>query len=231
MSSSPFFQTNLVYIINLIKYQIMEEKKITEAQSLEIITEMIARSNVRRKLGNGNIMLLWGYLTVIVSALVWALVGVTHNGLWNWLWFLIWIIGGIATPIMARKQRIEQGTKTYVDTISDVIWSIIGYMAIVMTFTCLTFLLAGGKDSWSAMFVFALLGVGFAEAVQGIVVKEKSLIIGGSIGILAGVIMLAAIAGKVVLYINWVMPMFIAAFICMMIIPGHILNAKARKEK
>ena len=83
----------------------MEEKRITEVQSLEIITEMIARSNVRRKLGNGNIMLLWGYLTVAVSALVWTLLLVTKNPVWNWLWFLIWIIGGTVTPIMARKQR------------------------------------------------------------------------------------------------------------------------------
>ena len=51
--------TNLLVILNIlnqINFLIMEEKKITEAQSLEIITEMIARSNVRRQLGNGNIM-------------------------------------------------------------------------------------------------------------------------------------------------------------------------------
>lgn len=206
----------------------MEEKKITEAQSLEIITEMIARSNVRRQLGNGNIMLLWGYLTVVVSILVWTLVVITHNASWNWLWFLIWVIGGTVTPIMARKQRVEQGSKTYADTISNGIWSAVGYMAIVLTFTCLAFLLFGGKDSWSAMFVFALLGVGFAETISGIVIKEKSLIVGGGVGTLAGIIMLAAIAGKVVLYVNWVLPLFIVAFICMMIIPGHILNDKSK---
>ena len=209
----------------------MEEKRITEVQSLEIITEMIARSNVRRKLGNGNIMLLWGYLTVAVSALVWTLLLVTKNPVWNWLWFLIWIIGGTVTPIMARKQRTEEGHKTFIDTIINGIWSAIGYMAIAMTFTCLAFFFAGGKGCWSSMFVFALLGVGFAETIQGIVVKEKSLIVGGGIGTLGGVIMLAAIAGKVTLYVNWVLPLFIISFICMMIIPGHILNAKGKKIK
>ena len=209
----------------------MEEKRITEVESLEIITGMIERSKTRLSIGNGNIMLLWGYLSVAVAALVWTLIACTHNSAWNWLWFLIWIIGGIATPVMARKQRAAEGVKTYVDTISNGIWSMIGYMAIASTFICLAFLLFGGKDSWSSMFVFALLGVGFAESIQGVVIKEKSLVAGGCIGVLAGLIVLAAIAGKVDLYMNWVMPLFIVAFICMMIIPGHILNAKARKER
>lgn len=137
MRASPFFQRLIVYN--------MEEKRITEVQSLEIITEMIARSNVRRKLGNGNIMLLWGYLTVAVSALVWTLLLVTKNPVWNWLWFLIWIIGGTVTQIMARKQRTEEGHKTFIDTIINGIWSAIGYMAIAMTFTCLAFFLRAVK--------------------------------------------------------------------------------------
>lgn len=209
----------------------MEEKKITEAQSLEIITEMIARSNVRRQLGNGNIMLLWGYLSVAVAILVWSLLMCTHNVMWNWLWFLIWIIGGTATPIMARKQRAADGVKTYVDNISNGIWSTVGYMAIASTLICLAFLLFAGKDVWGMMIVFAMLGVGFAEAIQGIVIKEKPMIFGGWVGILAGLILMASLFGNIALQINWVIPLFITAFVCMTIIPGHILNAKARNEK
>lgn len=88
---------------------------------------MIARTKERYSLSNGNIMLMWGYLTVGISALVWVLLALTHNPAVNWLWFLIWIIGGIATPIMAKKEAVKKGVKTYTDKIIDRLWSIVGF--------------------------------------------------------------------------------------------------------
>lgn len=209
----------------------MEERDITSQESMAIINEMIERSKTRRFIGDGNILLLWGYLTVGVAALVWALLALTHHPAMNWLWYLIWIIGGIATPIMARKKRDKAGVKTYADRICDTVWSVVGFSAIALTFICLGFLLFGGKDAWSSMLMLPLLIVGFAEIVQGVVIKEKSLICGGSIGMLAGIFTLCSIAGKVTLYASWFMPMFIVSFALMMIIPGHILNSKSRSQR
>ena len=56
----------------------MEEKKMTERESLELITAMINRTR-ERYIGDGNILLMWGYLTVIVTALVWIMLFATHN--------------------------------------------------------------------------------------------------------------------------------------------------------
>ena len=69
----------------------MEEKKISEKESLEIITEMISRTK-ERYIGDGNIMLLWGYLSVGIAALVWIMLVLTRNPMWNWLWFAIGVI-------------------------------------------------------------------------------------------------------------------------------------------
>lgn len=209
----------------------MEEKKISEAQSLAIITEMIERSNVRRKLGNGNIMLMWGYLTVIVSVLVYVLMITTKNPLSNWLWFLIPVVGGIATPIMARKQRNTEKVKTYIDSIENGLWTIVGCISMALMLLCFGFSISGYPGSWKSMMVFALLIVGLAEAFQGLVLKMKTMTIGGIIGTTAGLVLLCAICTGIPLYAYWVMPMFIVAFICMMIIPGHILNAEAKRER
>lgn len=40
----------------------MEERKITESESIEIITSMISRTKARLVKGSGNILLMWGYL-------------------------------------------------------------------------------------------------------------------------------------------------------------------------
>jgi len=208
----------------------MEDRKLTEKESLEVITSMIARTK-KRYIGDGNILLLWGYLSVAVAAAIWILIACTHNGVWNWLWFLIWIVGGIATPIMAKKQRMETLVKTYSDKVTSRIWTVVGFSGIATTFFCLAFMLFGGKDAWSAMFVFALIVVPCAEFAQGVIIEEKSLVIGGLTGLLAGLFISCCIASDVPLYYNMILPLFIVAFICMMVIPGHILNCKATCQK
>lgn len=207
----------------------MEDRKLTEKESLEVIASMIARTK-ERYICDGNILLIWGYLTVAIAALIWVLLATTHNFVWNWLWFLIWIIGGIATPIVSQKQERAKGVKSYTDKISSRIWSVVGFSAIASTFCCLGFLLFGGKNSWHMMLVFALIIIPMAEITEGIVVNEKSLIFGGSCGLLAGIFTTCCIASHVTLYATWFMPIFIFAFVCMMIIPGHIINYKAHKK-
>jgi len=208
----------------------MEEKKISERESLEIITAMIERTKDRYRIGDGNILLMWGYLSVAVAALVWALLYLTGHPAVNWLWFLIWIIGGIATPAMAKKGRGEKWVKSYSDVITSRIWSVVGYSAIASTFMCLGFMLCKGVDAWAMMFAFALVLVPFAEIAQGIVIRESALVWGGGAGLLVGIFTLCCLAGHVVLYATWFFPMFMIAFVCMMIVPGHIINYKWRKR-
>ncbi|HBY17339.1 MULTISPECIES: hypothetical protein [Bacteroidales] len=207
----------------------MEERKITEAESIEIITSMISRTKDRLVKGSGNILLMWGYLIVAVTALIWVLLVTTNNPAVNWLWFLIWIIGGIATPIMAKKERVASGSKSYTDKLTSQMWSVVGLTGIASALLCLGFLVIGGKDSWSMMFAFALIIVPMAEIMQGLVIKEISLIAGGSIGLLTGIFTTCCISAHVALMASWFMPLFIIAFAAMMIVPGHILNSKAKR--
>lgn len=208
----------------------MEEKKINETESIEIISAMISRTKERLVRGGGNILLMWGYLTVCVTIIIWALLLVTHNPVYNWLWFLIWIVGGTATPIMARKQQLKEGVKSYSDKISSKIWGVVGFSTIFATFCCLGLLLFGGIDAWAMMFAIALVIVPFAEIAQGIVIRERSLMAGGAVGLAIGIFTLACIAGRVPLRADWFMPLFIVAFAGMMIVPGHILNHKAKNS-
>ena len=129
-----------------------------------------------------------------------------------------------------QKMQHEKGFKNYSDIVTSRIWSTVGFSAIVATAICLAFLLVGGIDAWSMMFAIALVIVPFAEIASGIVVKEKSLIIGGAIGLSAGLFTMACIAGHVALYASWFMPLFIIVWVVMMIIPGHIINYKAKKQ-
>ena len=206
----------------------MEERKLNEKESLELIARMITNTRRRMETDNGNVYLLWGYSSVAVGILIY-IIGFfsTHPG-WNFLWFLIWIIGGTITHHIQKKN--DTTVKSYIDRLTEGLWSIVGYCAIAFTALCLYFMLAHGNDCWSLMLVFGLFVIGFAGAVQGVILKEKSLTIGGGIGMFSGALVMCCIIAGIPLLNTWFTPLFIGSFVCMMIIPGHILNRKAKKH-
>lgn len=206
----------------------MEDRKLTEKESLEVITSMIARTKVRY-LGSGNILLMWGYLAVFTSISVWILLAATQQNVWNWLWFAIPVIGMLLTSIMARREKRTDGAVTYSDKITSHLWSIFGVSEIVLTFICLGFSLIGGVKCWTAMMVYTLIAAPFAEIAQGLIVKEKSLTWGGIVGLAIGMVSVCCVTGKIPLLASWFMPLFILFWIVMMIVPGHIINHKAKK--
>lgn len=208
----------------------MEERKLTEKESLEVITSMIARTR-QRYIGDGNILMLWGYLVAGIAILVWVMLATTRQGYWNWLWFAIPLIGCPVTSVMARRQQRQSGFKTFTDKVTSQLWTIASVSEIILSIFCIMFQYVTGSECWSAMLVYTMIAIPFAEIAQGLFIKEKCLTIGGMIGIAVGIVTVCCVAGRIPLYANLYMPLFILAFVAMMIVPGHILNHKACKEK
>lgn len=204
----------------------MEEKTISEKESLQIITEMIAKTK-DNYLGSGKIMLMWGYIAVAVSVAVWLLLATTRNGLWNWLWFAIPVVGWIGTLIIDRKEkRNHGGVKTYSDKVTSRLWTIVGLSEAAAAAVCLSFTLFLNVNCWIAMLVYSYIATPLAETAQGLIINEKSLTVGGIIGLAIGIVTLCLVSAGLKLVAVWYMPLFILGFICMMIIPGHIINSK-----
>ncbi len=190
---------------------------------------MIAQTKVRY-LGNGNILLMWGYLIVAVALSVWVLLSATHQGGWNWLWFAIPAIGFPVNAIMKRRQKRECYAVTYSDRVTARLWMIFGVSVIILSLVCLGFDLMGDVYCWSAMLVYSLIAAPIVEIAQGLVIKEWSLTAGGVIGLGVGLITLCCVVGGVALDANWFMPLFLLAWIVMLIVPGHILNHNSRRK-
>ena len=206
---------------------IMEDKKMTAQESLEVIASMINRTK-ERYFGNGNIFLLWGYLVTFIAITIWILLSSTGKQYWNWLWFAIPIIGYPLTIILSRKDGKKYGAVTYSDKITSRLWTIFGMSELILTFICLFFSLFIGVDCWIALLVYSILMAPSAEIAQGLIIKENSLVFGGIVGLMAGLITVCCVSGGVPLSINWYMPIFIIAWIAMMIIPGYTLNFKSK---
>ncbi len=208
----------------------MVEKQLTEKESLEVITNMIERTKQRYSLGDGNILLMWGYLIITVALIVWGLLYLTRNNAVNWLWFLIPIVGGIATPLMSRRKQQKGGAVSYSDRLISRLWTATGLSFVGLTVFCLVFSFALHIDCWAAMLVYSMIVTPVAEMVQGFALKENGMVWCGAAALLIGFLTLTCVAGGVWLTASWFMPLFIIDFIILMIVPGYILNCKASRQ-
>lgn len=83
----------------------MEDKKLNEQESLELIARMIRNSKRNVRENAGGPALIGGYATVLTSLLVYAGWMLTHQYYSMYGWFLIPVFGGIGTFLFGRHEK------------------------------------------------------------------------------------------------------------------------------
>lgn len=213
----------------------MEDKKLTPTESMELIASMI--SNTKRHLtkGEGNMLLFWGYLCVTVALLNMISVYLKYGAGLNLpfrsdlVWWLIPLIGIPYTLMVGQRSKRHRRVMTYSDTLSASLWSYVLWLALAVFVIGLVFFISG-FPVWYIMELFAFFVVGMATSVQGIIIRERSMVIGGGFSVVCGGFLVAGLIIGNYWLAEWSVPLFILSFIVMMIIPGHILNHKAEEK-
>lgn len=192
----------------------MEDKKLNEKESLELISQMIQNTRTRVEKNGGTPFLIWGYGTVIISLLVWLMVTSTERYEWYFLWFLLPAIGIPATFWANRKNEVT--VKTYIDRVVNYIWMVFGGAGFLVS--CISFFYP-----IPILFIVLLL-MGMGVLLTGMVIDSKIAVMGGLFGVLSSFVCVW-VAG-----IDQIL-VFAPAFIFMMIVPGHMINHAANKNK
>lgn len=228
----------MVYNINRFKNHlisfVMEDKKLTPTDSMELITSMIAATRRRLSKGDGNMLLFWGYLCVIVAitanvcSYFQFAMGIDLPISPSLLWWAIPIIGIPYTIAVNRKNNHSRNVVSYTDKISTSLWEYVLWLAVAAIAIGLFFFISGFQV-WYVIELFMFFIIGMATSVQGIIIKEKSLIYGGAFSVICGGFLVAGVLAGAYWLQMYSSLLFIISFIVMMIIPGHILNHKAKK--
>lgn len=192
----------------------MEDKRISEKESLELITRMIRETQDRTTRYAAYPLLIWGYTTVVLSLAICFLRVYTGAWQWNYLWFALPLIASPLRIFLTRKDK-KKGTKNYIDRITKQIWIVFGAVGFVLS--CFAFF-----SNIPILFIIALI-MGMGSTLTGLVSKYKPLSISGGIGIALSFSML--FVHGVGVYV-----VFAAIFIVMMVIPGHIMNNQMKKQ-
>lgn len=198
----------------------MEEKKLNEKESLELITRMI--QNTRRNLdtGSGNIFLVWGYVGALVTLAVLAGVYFTKNPGWMWGFWGVPIIGYLLMYLLMRKR--QKATKSYIDKVLMQVWIILGLVCMMIV------LMATDTERFEIILPLCAVVMSLGSIITGCIIRYTMFLVFPVLGLVWGMKSLfdALTQGTSYVSLLW----FVAIVVFAMIIPGHILNYRARKE-
>ncbi len=208
------------------KIIVMEERKMNEAESFELITSMINDSRARMGRDFGTPFLIWGYTTVLVSIIQALIVTFVDDFMpYLLLWCAIPLIGW---PLMLCLNRHERGAVNYIDRCVGAVWTGIGIASVFIPFYC-----GFGISVFSTVVV--LMGVG--TYVTAVVIKDKVV---KRIGV-AAIISPVAFAIAKFAYVRYHTVQDVAYYgglylteciifaviiFMLLVVPGHILNRK-----
>jgi hypothetical protein len=189
--------------------------KMTEAESLSIISGMINRARNRFS-ETGTLYLLWGWVILVCCISQFILLQYFGYEKSYQVWILTWLAFIYQAIYLARKKRSEK-VKTYTDEIIGFVW---------LTFVCCGFLLVYlllVQKAYTSIYPAILVLYGMPTFLSGIILKFRPLTIGGIC-----CWFIALISPFVPQDYHLLLPA--AAVIAAWIIPGYLLRAKFKKE-
>lgn len=191
----------------------METNEMTPEQSLQVISDAIAKSRRDFEKNAGTPLVLWGCVVTLFSIVVWILLKVSGNVNWNFLWFGVPVVGWPLSSILL-KGKCAKGGNSFISRSLGEIWIAYGVFA-----TVLSAVFAFLHLEFIGYFTAILLG--FASTITGLVLKNRFITAGGFITGL-GCTIAFFIVQK-----NDVTLFFAAAALLNLIIPGVMMNRKS----
>ncbi|MDR2385215.1 MAG: hypothetical protein LBD80_06090 [Tannerella sp.] len=211
------------------------ETKLTEQQSLQLITEMInkARNNIQR--GAGTFMIFWGYMVAIAALLNVALVYILWNMSisTNYSFHIWWIMAPawIISFILEHKKDSSAIVKTHIDNIISSVWKAFGISNVI--FLSGIFGLAYSLQDYNHFFYLInpilMLMIGIGEFITAKVCHFRPFLY-GAIAVWTG----SAVSMLAIMLLkngDGVLVQFIILAVCMIIgfvVPGYKLNKLAK---
>ena len=205
----------------------MENNKLSEAQSLELIDSMIQDSRSRLARNSGTPFLIWGYTTVAVSLFNALALYLGWSHAWAWSWFTIPVIGWLGMMLLFKQ---EPSARNYIDRIVSMIWVVIG-----LSFA---WLFVGAVVFGCSISFLTVVVMGIGTVLTGCVIKHRTTVICGWAAMCASLIfpivyfIMAKSGSASAISEVWIwgeLIVFALIFLVMMVIPGHILNHKYNK--
>jgi hypothetical protein len=190
--------------------------EMNENKALEIIEQMI--SNAKREIkDNGQYHIMWGYL-VFISAITDYYLLVTGKENHALIWGILMPLGGLVSIIMGIKQSKNQRVVTYIDEIFKNLTIAFGVSLFLVCF-----IMPMTSKHWSSFYPVLMVIYAFALFLMGAILQFKPVKIGA-------IVIWACAAVAFFVGYDWQLLLLALAVLSGFIIPGHLLNLRARQH-
>lgn len=148
----------------------MEERKFTEKESLELISQMISASRQRLQKGSGNPFLYYGYPSLAISVATFLITKFSGDYVWNMLWILMFI-PAIVLWVKDRGEKPE--TTSYIDRMLTNTWKVVLMLMLplALIFVCTGTLITGLTIGEGGIVGFSFL---FSLVIPGHIINRRS---------------------------------------------------------
>jgi hypothetical protein len=195
-----------------------EEKKLSEKESLELISQMINKAkNSYHDTGIGPI--LWGCVITVCSLV--SFYAFKYNIYWLYnIWFLT-IIAVVPQIIISAKEKKEKKFVAFNDAATSAIWITFGFSMMVLS---ILENVLRAKYDWGMHSSVYMLVYGIPTIITGLICKLKPMVIGG---------ILCWVFAIISTFVPYPYPLLFmaASAIVAWLIPGLLINAAYRKRK
>jgi hypothetical protein len=192
------------------------EEPLSETESLALIASMIKKTKNTLH-DNGFYFLLWGWLVFVASVTQYVLLKMGYQAESGYTWAILMPLGGIISGIRGARDGKRQKVKSYTE---EMLHSVL-IAFIVALFIVLVFMSIHG--GWELPYPMIMMVYGMWLFISGSVLKFTPLIIGG-------IINFACSIGGFYIHTYELILLLSFAVLAGYIIPGHLLNAKFKRE-
>ena len=140
----------------------MEDKKLNEKESLELITQMIQNTRQNLDTGSGNM------LTVLAG------VYFTKNPLWMWGFWGIPVMGYLLTFLLMRKR--QKMVKSYIDKILVQVWRMFGLICMIFV------LMATDLERYEVILPMGAIVMSMGSIITGCIIRYTTFFIFPAMG-------------------------------------------------
>ena len=204
----------------------MEERKFTEKESLELISQMISASRQRLQKGSGNPFLYYGYTSIAISAATFLLTRFSGSWAWNLLWMLMFIP---AIVLWVKDRDSKPEVTSYIDRMLTNTWKVVLMLMVLSLAVILCSGFGSGTINLMLMLPLALIFVCTGTLITGLTIGEGGIVGMTTIAFVMPVLLLSAmVAGDQYLPIWNLAGGF--SFLFSLVIPGHIINRRSSRS-
>ena len=168
----------------------MDNESFSHQESLELISQMLEKTNEEQSPRMGFAFRYWGICTILVSAMVTLVVYYTGQPVWHALWMIMLLL---QFPLSFSSRSKKVHTSSYTDDSVVGCFKTLGILFWIEVICLIIYALVGGGNYFQLMAPLSVILVAFTSAQVWSILKERTFYIISLVVMALGIFFLCAV--------------------------------------